>query len=324
MKYKVAVVGATGIVGSTLESILKKHPYVNLVARTSRDEPGYFSLNIDNKKEVDSFLSLKPEIVFITIDDDEVVKKYVEKFRKISPKMKIIDLSTAYRTNEDFVYGLPELPFRRSEIQKARLISNPGCYPTQIILNVAPLLIEFPREIDIITAVSTSSHTGAGKMAESELRPKYEDNIFSYSTTQHKHLPEIKNEFKKLAGKDVRIAFAPSAVWCRSGILTTLHIHTKNKISNEQLQDLYLSLYGDEKFIRVRDEELSVKAVRGTNYVDIYPWWNDYAGVIVVRSAIDNLMKGAAGQAVQNMNLMLGLDETIALLNQQNLSLFFN
>jgi len=316
MKYKVAVVGATGIVGSTLESILKKHPYVNLVAKTSRDKPDYFSLNIDNEKEVDSFLSLKPEIVFITIDDNEVVKKYVEKFRKISPKMKIIDLSTAYRTNGDFVYGLPELPFRRSEIQKARLISNPGCYPTQIILNIAPLLIEFPREIDVITAVSTSSHTGAGRKAESELKPRYEDNILSYSTTGHKHIPEIKNEFKKLAGKDVRIAFAPSAVWCRAGILTTLHIHTKNKISNEQLQDLYLNLYGDEKFIRIKDEELSVKAVRGTNYVDIYPWWNDDAGVIVVRSAIDNLVKGAAGQAVQNMNLMLGLDETIALLNQ--------
>lgn len=309
MAYRVAIVGATGRTGGIVDSILRKHSYVDVVARTSRGEEGYLPLNIDKEEEVAYFMSLKPEIAFVTIDGDDVVKQYVEKFRERCPDMRIIDLSTAYRTHPDFVYGLPELPGRREEIKKAKLVTNPGCYATSAILAAAPVLKKYGDETEIVIIDGVSSHTGAGKKAEDPKRdrPKYENNILPYATLDHKHRPEIGKEYGKLAGRAVRFGFYPSAVWVDPAILNTLKIITRKKFTNSGLFELYSEFYRNERFVRVISHEPSAKDVRDTNYVEIYPVWDNKAELVVVRSTIDNLVKGAGGQAVQNMIIMLRL-----------------
>jgi N-acetyl-gamma-glutamyl-phosphate reductase len=314
--YNVAIVGATGKTGSAVEHYAKRNSHVNLVAKTSRQKlEGYRTLNIDDEEQLKSFLSLEPKLSLITIDEEPAVKQYVEKFREIAPEMDIVDLSPVYRTHPDFLYGLPEIPGRRNEIIAAKLISNPGCYSTSAILSSAPVVNKYSDDIEIITVVGESSHTGVGKKAENELRSKYENNILSYSSIGHKHIPEMKRELGKLAGRDIRLAFGPSAVWCPPGILNTIFIHTRGReFTTEQLKDLYSEWYKGERFVRIVDKEPSVMDVRGTNYVDIFPQWDSTAKIIIVRSVIDNMVKGAAGQAIQNMNLMLGLNESEGLL----------
>jgi N-acetyl-gamma-glutamyl-phosphate reductase len=284
---------------------------IGTVAKTPRTEPEYFQLDIRNELHVKKFLALAPEVASIHIDKDADAKIYAEELGK---HMKVIDLSTAHRTDDSFVYGLPELPGRRDEIRAAKFVSNPGCYATSAILAAAPLLRKYPAEIEIVTIVGVSSHTGAGKKAENEERDKYHDNILSYASVGHKHKPEIRKEFEKLAGREIRLAFAPVAVWCPPGIVNTIFVHTRNIFTDEGLVDLYSEHYAGERFVKVMGNlaspgEPSAKDVRGTNCVSIYPRWDREAGVAVIRSAIDNLVKGASGQAAQTMNLMLGLEE---------------
>jgi N-acetyl-gamma-glutamyl-phosphate reductase len=312
-KYKVAVVGATGNVGSVLKQLLDKHPYIDEAISTSRrSTKECFQLNIENKRQVNEFLDQCPDLAFLCIGDN--VERHVRKFL---PFMKIIDLGTRYRTTykqvcEDSAYGLPEL--YREEIKKARFISNPGCYPASILPALLPLVNYDVRDI-IIT--STSSYTGAGKKAEKD--KQYKDNIISYGTVSengrkfHKHVPEIEHMASEIFRKNIFVGFSPSVDYTPPGILTTMNVKLKEDLSDELVFELYTNYFEKEPFIKILQEEPNTKSVRGTNRCNIYPRYDSRTGYVIIRTALDNLMKGASGQATQNMNLMLGVEETTGL-----------
>lgn len=316
MDHKVCIVGATGYTGSILNEILKGHPDVDIVAATSRSEENYFKLNIDEElgveEGVDELLALEPEVIFLAIDDDTT--PYVDEFKEHA---RFIDLTTTFRTNylevsKNGVYGLPELPKQREKISKADFVTNPGCYPTSIILGLLPLVEESKDVIEAINIVSVSSKTGAGKKSKNEW---YTENIGSYGTVSedgkkfHKHLPEIEHVLS-LLGKDITIEFQPVVDDTPPGMLSTIYAKISYKLSDAELSELYSAYYQNEPFVKIlSDREPDTKSIRGTNRCDILARYNPKTSNVIIRAAIDNLIKGASGQAVQNMNLMLNLDE---------------
>jgi N-acetyl-gamma-glutamyl-phosphate reductase len=246
---------------------------------------------------------------------------------------KIIDLSADYRisdpavyeewyqphlnpdTIKKAVYGSPEI--RRDKIRNANLIANPGCYPTSIILGLAPLLKMALIDLSSIIADSASGVTGAGRSAKIDsLYCEVNEGFKAYGVGGvHRHIPEIEQELSLLSGEQVKITFTPHLVPMDRGILSTIYATPKNKIDNEMLARLYREFYAGEPFVRVlTDGNLpSTAFVRGSNFCDIAPMVDARTGRIIIVSAIDNLVKGASGQAVQNMNLACGFPETMGL-----------
>lgn len=237
---------------------------------------------------------------------------------------KVIDLSADYRLDDvqvfeeyyashespelDAVYGLPEL--YRDEIREVDLVANPGCYPTAAILSLAPLLEENLIELSPIFIDSKSGTSGAGAEPSKKLHhPTCAENMSAYNVTGHRHSPEIKQETSKLAGKEVGTYFTPHLIPISRGILNTTHALLKDEGKEEEVISLHRDFYDGEPFVRVLDELPQTKAVRGSNYCDISVRISEGGGRAVVVSAIDNLVKGASGQAVQDMNIMFGLDE---------------
>ena len=253
---------------------------------------------------------------------------------KIVPELyekgiKIIDLSGDYRFEDlntyeewynlehtgklDAVYGLPEL--HREDIKKAKLVANPGCFPTGSILALAPLVKEDLIE-DRIIVDSKTGVSGAGvNPSETTHFPNVNENISPYKITTHRHSPEIEKELEKLTNKNIKLSFTPHLAPITRGILTTAHTFLKEDVSREQIIDVYERFYKNEPFVRIFDEGApTLTGVRGSNFCDIGGFEVDRHGRLVVVSAIDNLVKGASGQAVHNMNLMAGFDETESLL----------
>jgi N-acetyl-gamma-glutamyl-phosphate reductase len=247
---------------------------------------------------------------------------------------KVIDLSADYRLKDtkiyekfyhtkqidkihlaEAVYGLPEI--YRAKIKNASLIANPGCYPTVSILALAPLVAFGLAEIDSIIIDAKSGVTGAGrKIAEGFLFSEVNEDFKAYKVNMHQHSPEINQELSKLAGKKIKVTFVPHLLPLSRGILATVYVRKskKSKAKSQNLINLYKKFYKKEPFIRIRDEGEfpRVKDVTGTNFCDI--GIKDNADRVIVIAAIDNLLKGASGQAVQNMNIMYNLPEYTALL----------
>jgi N-acetyl-gamma-glutamyl-phosphate reductase len=242
--------------------------------------------------------------------------------------LKVIDFSADYRIKdvavyEKFyqkhtdtanlakaVYGLPEL--FREQIKGSDLVANPGCFPTGAILAIAPLLKENLIETDSIIVNAVTGISGAGKNPSAKFHfPNMNENMFPYGIGTHRHLPEMEQIASEIAGRDVQILFQPHAGPFDRGILSSVYCQPKKKMSNEQLAKLYNSFYADEPFVQVCKDAPGVKDVAGTNYCHIFV--TCVKGKIVCFSAIDNLVKGASGQAIQNMNIIFGLDETLGL-----------
>jgi N-acetyl-gamma-glutamyl-phosphate reductase len=242
--------------------------------------------------------------------------------------LKVIDFSADYRIRDVAVYekyyarhtdtanlkhaafGLPEL--FRGRIEGANLVANPGCYPTGAALAVAPLLKNDLIETDCIIVNSVTGASGAGNKPSSKFHfPNMNENFFPYGIGTHRHMPEIEQIASDVAGKNVTVLFQPHVGPFDRGILSTVYCVPKEKVSNEQLDMLYRDFYAGEPFIQIRRDAPSVKDVAGTNYCHVYP--TSVKGRIVSFSAIDNLVKGASGQAIQNMNIIFGLEETIGL-----------
>jgi N-acetyl-gamma-glutamyl-phosphate reductase len=243
--------------------------------------------------------------------------------------VKVVDFSADYRLKdvkvyEQFyktphtdptnlaqaVYGLPEL-FRR-QIQKTTLVANPGCFPTCAMLALAPLLREGLVETGSVIVNSVTGVSGGGKNATPKFHfPYMNENLYAYGIGVHRHMPEMEQIATEVAGSPVRILFQPHVGPFDRGMLSTVYCRPKAAVSGEKLSSLYKDFYKDEHFVQVGKTAPAVKDVAGTNYCHLFP--AVVRDTIVVFSAIDNLTKGASGQAIQNVNLLFGLPETMGL-----------
>ena len=214
------------------------------------------------------------------------------------------------------VYGLPE--FFKANIKKANLIANPGCYPTAAILGLAPLVSIHTKSIESIAIDGKSGVSGAGKkLAESLMFAEVNENFKAYKVLNHQHTPEIETYLGQLAGKDIAVTFVPHLIPVNRGLLTTAFVRLKNKVTAAKLHTIYQKFYKTEPFVRVLPDgqQPEIKNVAYTNYCDIGLGVSSDGKTVVVTSAIDNLVKGAAGQAVQNMNLIYNFEETKGLIS---------
>lgn len=337
---KVAIVGSTGYTGVELLRILIKHPEIEIVALTSERFAGQKISDIFPSLE--SHLGLKCQ----KLDVKEISKMADLVFLALPHTMsmtaapyfiesgvKVVDLSADYRLKESqiyqkwykkehtsknllesSVYGLPEL--YREQIKEADLIANPGCYPTSIILALAPLLKKEIVELGDIIIDSKSGISGAGRKTALDFHfPECNENIKAYGLGTHRHIPEIEQELSELAQGKVIISFVPHLIPTTRGILSTIYAKLCERINSKELIDIYKDFYKDDCFVKICDEGKmpNTKDVLTTNYCSLGLAVNEKANRVIVVSAIDNLVKGASGQAVQNMNIMCGFEEAMGL-----------
>ncbi|MBU1808421.1 MAG: N-acetyl-gamma-glutamyl-phosphate reductase [Candidatus Omnitrophica bacterium] len=335
---KVGVVGATGYAGEEVINILIRHKGVEITelsAIIDKEEPissllPVFKgkLDIICKKPDPEGMAKNVDLVFLGLPHT-VSMKIAPVFLKAGKL--VVDLSADYRLDPKVyekwygvahkdtinltqaVYGLPEL--YRDSIKKARLLANPGCYPTSVILGIAPALFEKAIDRSSIIADSKSGATGAGRKADIGLIfCEINENLKAYKVNEHQHKPEINTILSRVAGEDINIVFTPHLIPMNRGILSTIYLKLTRSMTTEAVVELYKKFYHGKPFVRVYDAGKlpQVRDVVGTNFCDIGVKVS--GSTLIVVSCIDNLTKGAAGQAVQNMNLMCGFDETEGLM----------
>jgi len=339
----VAVVGASGYSGEELIRLLMRHPGVELVCVTSRQHAGKTIEEVFPRFQAHKFSEVKfaesgpktvigsgAKIAFLALPHGlaaEFARPLLE------AGLRVIDLSADFRIKDaevyaDFygekhpapellaesVYGMPEL--YRDQIRAARLVASPGCYPTSIILPLYPLLKQRLLDPKSIVINSLSGVSGAGRKAEvAYLYAECNENARAYGLPRHRHLSEIEQELGNATGDKVTVSFAPHLIPLNRGILTTIHAMPAQGIAPREISAALLAAYKDEAFIRLQGENAlpEIKNVVCTNFIDI-GWRHDpRTGRVILISAEDNLVKGAAGQAVQSLNIMCGWPETVAL-----------
>ena len=332
---RVAIIGASGYTGAESIEILLRHSQAELTYLTALpvecgpvgDVFGQFKGRCNLQIEPLDFkkLSSLADVALCCLPH-KVSMGFVPKLLDIG--LKVIDFSADYRIKDVAVYekfyqkhtdtnnlaravfGLPEL--FREQIKGADLVANPGCFPTGALLAMAPLLKENLVETDSIIVNAVTGISGAGRNPSSKFHfPNMNENLFAYGIGSHRHMPEMEQIASEIAGCEVTILFQPHAGPFDRGILSTVYCQPKKKISSEQLLQLYNDFYKAELFVQICQDSPSVKDVAGTNYCHIFV--TCVKGRIVSFSAIDNLVKGASGQAIQNMNIVFGLEETLGL-----------
>lgn len=337
---KVGIYGASGYTGQELIKILLRHPDVKIVALTSRKSKGFPVSDIfpvfeglTELRFIDASAQEVAELsdaVFLALPHGEAMtvahtfldagKKVIDlsadfRLRNVEVFEAWYDRHTAPRLINKAVYGLPEL--YRDAIKNAELIANPGCYPTSAILGLAPLLRNRAVDPASIIIDSKSGVSGAGREPQiGSLFCEVEEGFKAYKIGQHRHSPEIEQELSALAGCDVKVSFTPHLLPVNRGILSTIYATlTMKEVSTGELIDLYRKFYEKEKFVRVYKSGAfpNISSVRGSNYCDIGISVEKRTGRIIIISVIDNLVKGAAGQAVQCLNIMHGFREDAGL-----------
>jgi len=337
---KVGIYGASGYTGQELLRLLLRHPVVELTVVTSRryaDTPVASLFPHFHGLTPLAFQNLTPEemaslceVVFLALPHGvsmEVVPSFLTLGKRVidlSADFRLQDIDTfhkwygkhlapAYLTQA--VYGLPEL--YREKIRECTLVANPGCYPTSAILALAPLITESNLiDSNSIIIDAKSGVSGAGREPKvSSLFCEVAEGFKAYNVGKHRHTPEIEQELSRLSGLPIKVTFTPHLLPVNRGILSTVYVTPKKELFSRNLQELYEDFYRGEKFVKVLDEGFfpNISAVRGTNFCHLSVTLEERSGRIIIFSAIDNLMKGAAGQAVQNMNIMLGLPEETGL-----------
>ncbi len=333
---KVGIIGSTGYVGAELTRLLHQHKDVEIVFLDSRSYAGMeYGAVYPNMKErvIKRCQAVKLEEALDKIDllfcalphglSQSAVKMAHESGKKvidISADFRIKDARTYetwYETKhearlelEKAVYGLSEI--YGQEIAKAQIVANPGCYPTSALLPLYPLLKEKLIFADVIIIDSKSGVSGAGRSAsDANIYAQCNENFKAYGLGVHRHLPEIEQELSIAAGTPLKVQFSPHLAPMTRGILSTIYIPNNKETDFKDIREVYDSYYGQEPFIRILDENVypQTKAVYGSNYCDIGVKIDDRTNNIIIVSVIDNLVKGAAGQGVQNMNLMCGFDK---------------
>lgn len=335
-KIRIAIVGATGYTGSELVRILARHPHAEIVAITSESRAGErfsdvhpFFTGIADQELVpaDRVETIDADLLFFALphgvsmeyalrwkDRDVRIIDLSGDFRLSSPEVYEAWYPKAHAYREGFAqaaYGLPEL--FRDEMGDARIIANPGCYPTCSLLAAAPLIRQELADPASLIIDAKSGVTGAGvKAKEITHFPNVNDNFKAYGLKKHRHTIEIEEKLGKW-NDAAMIQFTPHLLPIDRGILATVYALPSGTLTEKELTDGYREICEREPFLRWRDRPPAVKEVRGTNFCDLHATYDKRTGRILVLAAIDNLVKGAAGQAVQNMNLIFGLPETTGL-----------
>ena len=343
-RTKVAIVGASGYTGEELVRLLLAHPQVDLVAATSRQLAGKALAQVfprfAHQKTATALKFSDPDpkqiageagLVFLALPNGLAAE-----FAKplLAADARVVDLSADFRVKDaavyqefyghdhpapdllgQSVYGLPEI--YRDQIREAKLVACPGCYPTSILVPLRPLIRRKAIDRKTILVASMSGVTGAGRKLESDyLFSECNESVRPYGVPKHRHLSEIEQEVSILAGEKIVIQFTPHLVPVNRGIVTTIYADIAGNVVNIDPAVIFSGAYGDEPFVRLLgDERLpDTKNVVGTNFIDVAWKIDRRTHRLVVMSAIDNIVKGASGQAVQCMNLMLGFPETAGLI----------
>jgi len=338
---KAGIIGATGYAGAEIVRLLTAHPEVKIVWYGSRSyiEQPYASIygsmfeivKADCDGEDLEALAEKVDVIFTATPQGFLSSALTE---TILSKAKVIDISADFRIKdvrryeewykiqhktpqflEEAVYGLCEI--NRDEIRGARLVASPGCFPTCSILSLYPLVKEDLIDAEQIIIDAKSGTTGAGRGAKTpNLYCEVNETIKAYGVTTHRHTPEIEDQIGYAAGKNVTLSFTPHLVPMNRGILVTAYAPVKEGVTEAMLRLAYDKYYQNEPFIRVlpQGKAPETRYVKGSNYVDVNAMIDQRCGRAIIMGAIDNLVKGAAGQAVQNMNILFGLDETEGLM----------
>ena len=336
---KIAVIGASGFTGVELVKLLKNHPKLEKIDLYSFNNAGKkikdFSSELagydDILKDFSKIIFNDYDLIFFACPNGTVMNAY--KDMKDS-KARIIDLAADYRLDDEqlwekyyeqkhkspeilseAVYGLTEI--NRYKIKDAKIVANPGCYPTAAILALYPLLKYSLIKEDRIIIDAKSGYSGAGReKIESGLNKKIKNNFMPYNFYNHRHFPEITQELNKAANNKVSIIFSPHILPIYRGILETIYVDLKSGLNHEDIIKIYKDFYKNEIFIKINESGFTnISDVINTNNVKISFHLGEKNNLTII-SAIDNLLKGAAGQAVQNMNVMFGYDELIALINE--------
>jgi len=339
-KIKVAVIGASGYAGLELVRLLVRHPACELAALTSLEYPGRpFSQIFPalaglvdlpfSPDPAPSVIGAAAEVVFTAVPHQTAMGMIPG---ILAQGCKVVDLSADFRfrdlglyeqwyqehtapeLNAEAVYGLPEL--HRDEVRGKRLVGNPGCYPTCVILGLAPLAQAGLLVPDSVIADCKSGTSGAGRQALLGISfCEVNDGFRAYKVMEHRHTPEMEQELSRLAGTPVRVTFTPHLVPMSRGILGTLYANLTQPRTEADLRELYANFYQGHPFVRLLPAGSfpDTRNVRGANFCDLGLKVDAGGRRVIVVSAIDNLTKGAAGQAVQNFNLMMGLPETLGL-----------
>jgi N-acetyl-gamma-glutamyl-phosphate reductase len=338
-RVKVAVFGASGYTGLELMRLLARHPRADLAVLTSREYQGRKVAEVFPALDRIVDLSFVPPDPQAVASDAKVVFLCVphQTAMELVPPLlaagaRVVDLSADFRFRKqatyeawyqphcapellkEAVYGLPEL--HRNKIRTARLVGNPGCYPTSVILGLAPLVkgrLVFP---DSLIADCKSGVSGAGRGAS--LTTSYcevTDSIRAYKVAEHRHAPEMEQELTLLAGKTAQVTFTPHLTPISRGILATLYAQLVKPLADDDIRKVYRAFYRDQPFVRIQMPGAwpSTQQVRGSNYCDLGFKVDGERGRIIVIAAIDNITRGASGQAVANFNIMMGFPETMGL-----------
>ena len=338
---KAGIVGITGYTGEVLLKILSKHPDVKITglygrsAAETKDLKDVYThfANLNLKVEALDADKIKAncDVVFLALPH-AVAFEVVPGLLKAG--VKIIDLSADFRLKDpavyekwykvthtakeyikDAVYGISEL--NADAVKQAELVANPGCFPTTILLGCAPAVKNGIIDLKDIVIDSKSGISGAGRKSTQEYFAKEHPNCRAYGIAGgHRHIPEIEQGLKWLSGNDVTISFTPHIIPVETGMLSTIYVNLKKKISTAEVIAAYKDFYKNKPFVKVFDEGVlpGTKDTLNTNYCEIAVKVDERVNKLIIVSVIDNLMKGASGQAVQNMNIMFGLPETSGLL----------
>lgn len=337
---KAGIIGSTGYAGQELVRILLQHPEAEIVWYGSKSyiDKKYSEVfgnmfeivddtclgeNIEELADrADVIFTATPQGLCSSLVSEDVLKK-----------AKIIDLSADFRIKDiekyehwygirhespsfvkEAVYGLCEI--NRQDIRNARLIANPGCFPTCTVLSIYPLAKEGLIDMDTVITDAKSGVSGAGRGAKTaNLYCEVNESIKPYGVASHRHTPEIEDQLSYASGREVVINFTPHLVPMNRGILATSYAKLKEKLSYSEVKAVYDKYYKDEYFVRVLNKDVfpETRWVEGSNFTDVNFKIDERTGRIIMMGAIDNVVKGAAGQAVQNMNIMFGLEENTGL-----------
>jgi N-acetyl-gamma-glutamyl-phosphate reductase len=336
-KFRVAIAGASGYAGAELVRLAAAHPFYEITAVTSEKSAGQLvsavfpSLTgiVEHR-----FEALAPEALAERADAVFLALPHTKSQAPVALCMKagklVVDLSADYRLKdvaayeqwyqaphthprllEEAVYGLPEL--HREAIAKARLVASPGCYPTAAILQLAPLIAKNLVQPDLIVIDAKSGISGAGRSPALPYHfPEAHESLEPYKIGKHRHIPEIEQELSGMIGKtgSVTVTFTPHLVPMNRGILSTAYCKLVHDMTLADLRSLYREFYKGERFVRLYEDTVpNPRYIRGSNFCDVGVYTDPRAGWVVTVAAVDNLVKGAAGQAIQAMNLMMGIPE---------------
>jgi N-acetyl-gamma-glutamyl-phosphate reductase len=340
-RFRVAIAGASGYAGAELVRLAAAHPYYDIAAVTSEKSAGQSVASVFPSLTgivQHRFEALAPEALAEQADAIFLALPHTKSQDPVALCLKagklVVDLSADYRLKDvtayekwyqtphvhphllqEAVYGLPEL--HRSAIAKAKLVASPGCYPTAAVLQLAPLFAKGLVQPNTIVIDAKSGISGAGRSPALPYHfPEAHESLEPYKIGQHRHIPEIEQELSGVMGRTgaVTVTFTPHLVPMNRGILSTAYCKLTQEIRLADLRALYQNFYKGERFVRLFEDVVpNPRYIKGSNYCDIGVYTDPRAGWVVTVAAVDNLVKGAAGQAIQAMNLMLGLPEDAGL-----------